>query len=291
MLSSILWLALAFVATAAAARGDEPTLRVMTFNIRYGTANDGPDAWAQRRDFLIDVVRQFDPDLLGTQEVLAAQADFLAEKLPDYTLAGVGRDDGKRGGEFSAALFKKDRFEPLGSGTFWLSQTPDVPGSKSWDSALPRVVTWARLRDRQPPHHAILWLNTHWDHRGRQARIEAGKMIRRWIDEHAQSAIVILTGDLNVSDDHEGFRALVAADAAPQLVDVFRQKHPEPQTDEATFHGFSGRTAGRRIDFVLGAAELRVDAADILRASRAGRYPSDHYPVTAVLRLPATNPK
>jgi endonuclease/exonuclease/phosphatase family metal-dependent hydrolase len=270
-----------------AADAAEPALRVMSFNIRYGTANDGENAWPKRRDYLIEVIREFDPDLLGTQEVLASQADFLAEKLADYTLVGVGRDDGKRRGEFSAALYKKARFEPVDSGTFWLSETPDKPGSKSWDSSLPRVATWVRLRDKQADGRELLWLNTHWDHRGRQARVEAGKLIRRWINEHAAGSPTILTGDLNVPEDNEGFRALVTSEGEPRLFDAYRKLHPEAQPDEGTFHGFNGGTRGRRIDFVLGTAELRVTEADILRASRAGLYPSDHYPVTAVLSIPA----
>jgi endonuclease/exonuclease/phosphatase family metal-dependent hydrolase len=165
-------------------------------------------------------------------------------------------------------------------------ETPELPGSKSWDSSLPRIVTWVRLRDKLSDRRELLWLNTHWDHRGRQARVEAGKIIRRWIDEQAHGAVVILlTGDLNVSEEHEGFRALLAAEGVPRLLDAYRQAHREPQPDEATAHGFRGGTRGRRIDFVLGAAELRVDDADIVRASRDGLYPSDHYPVTAVLRL------
>lgn len=269
--------------TASLVCGDEPTLRVMSFNIRYGTAADGADAWDKRREFLIEVIREFRPDLLGTQEVLAEQADYLREKLTDYTLVGVGRDDGQRKGEFSAALYRQDRFEPVASGTFWLSETPNVPGSKSWDSSLPRVATWVKLRDREAGGREIMFLNTHWDHRGRQARVEAGKIIRRWLDEHARGCEAVVTGDLNVTEHHEGVRAMLADSATPRLFDAYRQKHPTAGADEGTFHGFRGGAKGRRIDFVLGTAELPVREADILRASRAGRYPSDHYPVTAVL--------
>ena len=273
-----------FLSSSSFARGDD-TLRVMTFNIRYGTAGNGQNAWDARKDHLVEVIRDFNPDLLGTQEVLAAQADYLIEKLPEYTLVGVGRDDGKRRGEFSAALYKTSRFEADDSGTFWLSETPHVPGSKSWDSSMPRIVTWVKLRDNGADGSKILWLNTHWDHRGRIARVEAGKMIRRWIDEHAGDDLVILTGDLNVTETHEGIRAILANDGVPRLIDTYRQVHPTPQPDEATSHGFRGRTRGRRIDFVLGTAELRVTDADIVRASRDGLYPSDHYPVTAVISV------
>ncbi len=271
----------------SAAWADDAALRVMTFNIRYGTANDGENSWDNRKDHLVEVIRQFDPDLLGTQEVLAAQADFLAEKLSDYTLVGVGRDDGKRQGEFSAALYKIDRFEALDSGTFWLSETPTVPGSQSWDSSLPRIVTWVRLRDRAEPARELLWLNTHWDHLGRQARVESGKIIRRWIDQHADGAATLVTGDLNVNEGHEGVRAMLAEEGVPRLADLYRQAHPDPRPDESTFGGFRGATQGKRIDFILGSAELCVTDADIVRASRDGRYPSDHYPVTAVVKWPA----
>src|SRR5690242_18659922 len=117
-------------------------LRVMSYNIRYGTAPDGENHWDRRKDFLAETIRVFAPDLLGTQETLAAQRDLLAEKLPEYDHLGVGREDGRDQGEMAALFYKRDRFEKLGGGHFWLSETPDKPGSKSWDSALPRMVTW-----------------------------------------------------------------------------------------------------------------------------------------------------
>ena len=126
----------------------EPLLRVMTFNLRFATAADGENSWAGRKDILLEAIRKFDPDLLGTQETLASQADFLVESLPGNSLVGVGREDGKRQGEFSALMFKKARFDLIDSGTFWLSETPDKVGSKSWDSSLPRIATWVRLRDK-----------------------------------------------------------------------------------------------------------------------------------------------
>lgn len=263
--------------------GAEEVVRVMTFNIRYGSANDGQNSWDARKELLLATIRNFDPDLLGTQEVLAMQVDFLKEHLHDYTLLGVGRDDGRRAGEFSAVLFKTERFEPVESGTFWLSETPDVPGSKSWDSSLPRIATWVKLRDRAADGRELCFLNTHWDHRGRQARVESGKMIRRWLDENVRRMSAIMTGDLNVTDSHKGFGALVATDGKPQLLDVYRQVHPEVQVEESTAHGFSGRRRGRRIDFILATPDWKATQATIDHTNQDGRYPSDHYPVTAVL--------
>jgi endonuclease/exonuclease/phosphatase family metal-dependent hydrolase len=216
---------------------------------------------------------------------LADQADFLSEQLPDYTLVGVGRDDGQRRGEFSALMFRTKRFELVESGTFWLSETPDKPGSKSWDSSLPRIATWVKLRDRENNQRELCYLNTHWDHQGRQARIESGKIIRAWLNEHGANQSAIVTGDLNVQEDHPGIQSLLAADGRPVLKDVFRTVHATAGQEEATFHGFSGKTGGRRIDFIFASPDLVPTEAAVDHTNRDGRYPSDHYPVTAVLQL------
>jgi endonuclease/exonuclease/phosphatase family metal-dependent hydrolase len=264
-------------------RAEGPALRVMSFNIRYGTAGDGANAWDKRKDLLVETIRAFDPDLLGTQEVLDFQADFLAETLAGYSHVGVGRDDGKRAGEFSSVYFKSKRFELVDSGTFWLSETPERPGSKSWDSSLPRVATWVKLADRDAGGRQLCFLNTHWDHRGEKARVEAGRIIRAWLDEHAKGLPTVVTGDFNVTETHQGLRALLAEDGNPPLRDVYRVVQPESGEEEATFHGFSGRRRGRRIDFILASPEWKVQTAAINTTNREGRYPSDHFPVEAVL--------
>jgi endonuclease/exonuclease/phosphatase family metal-dependent hydrolase len=284
----LLLLGMFLIATRASAA--DVLLRVMTFNLRYATAADGENSWPNRKDVLLEAIRTFDPDLLGTQETLALQADFLVEKLPGSTLVGVGRDDGKRQGEFSALLFKKARFDLIDSGTFWLSETPEKIGSKSWDSSLPRIATWVRLRDKSDGGREICYLNTHWDHRGNQARVESAKIIRRWISEHAPDSLAIVTGDLNITEDHEGYRTLASTSDAPRLRDVFRLLHPQQGPEEATFHNFSGKRGGRRIDFIFASPEATPLEVGIDYTNRDGHYPSDHYPVTAVLRVdkPAT---
>src|SRR5688500_8882741 len=155
---------------AGAPAAGDATLRVMSFNIRFGTAKDGPNHWDLRRDLLVDTIRKFDPDLLGTQETLLEQAEYLAEKFPQYDWLGVGRDDAKRKGESVAIFWRKDRFEKLDAGHFWLSEKPDVPGSKSWDTSLTRMATWVKLRDRKAegPASQLVWVNTHFDHMGKQ---------------------------------------------------------------------------------------------------------------------------
>ena len=166
----VAWLAVLCVAGPAAA--SEP-VRVMSFNIRYGTADDGVNAWPKRKQFLTDTIAAFDPDLLGTQETLAFQRDELLGLLHRYEAAGVGRDDGREKGEMAALFWKPARFEKIAGGDFWLSPTPETVGSKGWDAALPRIATWVKLADKANQAAApILLLNTHFDHQGAEARRE-----------------------------------------------------------------------------------------------------------------------
>jgi endonuclease/exonuclease/phosphatase family metal-dependent hydrolase len=276
-------------ALAQAPNGPAPRLRVMSFNIRYGTANDGENAWERRKKMLLDCIRTANPDLLGVQEALANQVDYLGQNLPGYRVIGVGRDDGARKGEFSAIYLKTERVTATESGTFWLSEQPDKVGSKSWDSSLPRIVTWARLTVRGQPEFKMVYLNTHWDHRGPKARLESAKLMRRWAGEHAGALPLVLTGDLNTGETTEPLKHLLRGEGAdPAWTDAYREVHPTKDPDEATFNGFSGTRRGSRIDFILHSRHFRAVEAAIDRTQRNGRYPSDHYPVTATLEYRGT---
>src|SRR5690606_12494158 len=134
---------------ASAAEGHVSELRVMKFNIRYGTANDGEDHWDKRKDMVVEVLRRHRPDIVGLQEALRFQIDFIREALPAYEELGVGREDGKRAGEYTVILHLKDRFSAEEQGTFWLSDTPEVPGSRTWGNRIPRICTWARFEDKR----------------------------------------------------------------------------------------------------------------------------------------------
>ncbi len=263
-------------------------VRVMSFNIRYGTANDGDNHWDKRKEFLVEAIKAFNPDLLGTQETLGFQRDYLAEKLQGYDWLGVGRDDGKEKGEMTALYFKRSRFEKLDGGHFWLSETPDVPGSKSWDTALTRMVSWVKLRDlRQPKAKPLIFLNTHFDHRGEQARVESAKLIRRKVEEFSRTCRVIVTGDFNAGEDSGPYQAFFGSnDGKPSPVrDTYRAAHPARQTNEGTFSSFKAEAvSGPRIDWIAVSREWQVLKAEIDRTQRDGRTPSDHFPVTAILR-------
>lgn len=167
------------VAVAPVASFADTTIKVMSFNVRYGTAPDGVNAWHQRKDLVVDVIRQYDPVVVGTQECLDFQADYIVQALPDYRWFGVGREaDGR--GEFMAVLYKPRVLSPIDSGNFWLSETPDVPGSSSWNSACNRMVTWARFYHIESKQFFYFY-NTHLDHKSEPVRqggatVLAGKL-------------------------------------------------------------------------------------------------------------------
>lgn len=264
-----------------------PPLRVLTFNIRYGTAKDGENHWDKRKEFLVETIREFNPDLLGTQETLGFQRDYLAEQLPEYAVLGVGRDDGQDQGEMMALYYKKSRFQQTFAGHFWLSDSPATPGSKSWDTSLPRMATWVRLADQQqtsaPP---IFFLNTHFDHRGPEARLESARLIRRQLETLATGCSIIITGDFNSGEGSPPYQALFAASGnePSPVVDAFRIANPERGMTEGTATGFDvNKTRGARIDWIACSRDWKVIAARINRADRNGRPPSDHFPVEVIL--------
>jgi endonuclease/exonuclease/phosphatase family metal-dependent hydrolase len=265
---------------------DPEPLRVLSFNIRYANPEDGDNRWQRRRGLVVETILTFDPDLLGLQEVLYAQGQFLRDKLTGYGFVGVGREDGKRKGELCPILYRKRRFTLLSSGHYWLSEKPAKPGSKSWDSSQPRMVTWVELRDGKGGtalHHA----NTHWDHQGKKARRESAKLMRRRLRKLQGDRAIVVTGDFNTTETSLAYRLLTEGESERKegfrLVDGFRQVHPERGPEEATYHGFKGGRKGLRIDWVLHTPRLRTVEASIDRTNRKGRFPSDHYPVRAVL--------
>ena len=263
-------------------------VRVMSFNIRYGTANDGENHWDKRKELLVETIKTFNPDLLGTQETLGFQRDYITQQLSGYEALGVGRDDGKEKGEMAALYFKRDRFEKLDGGHFWLSKTPDIAGSKSWDAALTRMVTWVKLRDRrQPKAKPLMYFNTHFDHRGVLARLEAAKLLRRRVAEALKTCRVIVTGDFNAGDDSEPYRAFFdKSEKQPAPVaDAFRLVNPARTANEGTFSGFKVEaTTGPRIDWIGVSLDWQVVKAMIDRTAREGRTPSDHFAMEAIVR-------
>lgn len=278
-------LLLAALALAAAQPGTaaEP-LRVASFNLRLNIASDGPNAWPQRKEQVLALIRYHDWDLFGTQEGLPEQIADL-EQLAGFARIGVGRDDGAGRGEHAAIFVRKARFEILRSGTFWLSETPERP-SKGWDArCCNRIVTWAELRDRQSASPGSFFLfNTHFDHEGQVARRESARLLlARW-KALAGDAPTLVIGDFNSAPDSEPVRLLRAA-----LQDARATSQAPPYGPAGTFQGFRIDAAlgeQDRIDHIFHTAGIQVLKWAALTDSYQGRFPSDHLPIEALVRLP-----
>jgi endonuclease/exonuclease/phosphatase family metal-dependent hydrolase len=285
MLFGWIWVVMAGAAAAGAGVNSvSPPFRLMSFNVRTSTAADGPDAWPLRKNILIETIERFQPTLIGFQEVREDQHDEIIARMPDYAFSGVARDDGKRKGEWSLIGFRKERFSAQNHGDFWLSEQPEVPGSKSWDAALTRICSWVRLRETATGREYV-FANTHFDHRGVIARREASRVLSEQLAKIAAGVPAILTGDLNIKEDNPAYAVLVqpTLPGAIRWIDSYREIYPQRATDEASFHGFKGTVAGSRIDFIFHTADFKATASAIDRFSKGGRYPSDHYAVTAIL--------
>ena len=277
-------------------------VRVMSYNIRFNTSEDGESAWPNRRDELASQIRFNRPDVGGLQEVLVDQLRDLEQRLPEYTFVGVGRDDGAEGGEFSPVFFDSQRFVMLDGGTFWLSETPDQPGSVGWDAALPRIVTWVELAD-PISGHTLLHFNTHFDHQGQSARENSAVLIRQRIAEIAgQQALFVVTGDFNVTPDNTAYASMTQGDSPIPVDDALLKTRTPHHGPVETYFGFNiscdnnwpdlvdtlfpEQSPPRRIDYIFVATHIDVLRHATLTDSRDGRYLSDHQAVLADLILP-----
>lgn len=271
---AVLLLALAFggsLALPIAAQG----LRVMTFNVRLPTDADGDNRWAQRRAQMAKLLAAQQADVIGTQELYAEQGDYLVAQSSGYAWFGQGRRGGAAD-EHVGVLYRHDRLRVLGSGDFWLSDTPEVPGSITWQHLYPRLVTWA-LFERKADGRRFYLFNTHLPYRDedQQARLRGVHLLRDRIAALPPDVPVVVTGDFNIGPDDA-----VQATLVPPLRDAWRTA-PRTEGPAATFHGFTGH-GDRRIDWIL------VRGFDVTRAATLddridGRYPSDHFPVVADL--------
>lgn len=262
-------------------------VRVMSFNVRYGTASDGDNHWEKRKNHLVETIRNYDPDLLGTQENLPFQRDFIQSNLGKFDVVSAGREDGKEKGETTAIYYKSSRFELIESGHFWLSDTPNVVGSKSWDSSLPRICSWVLLKDKKrinPSAPPLLFMNTHFDHKGSVARKESAKLIRAEIEKRGKECDLIVTGDFNAAANSEPYQVLFD-DSVPShfvLQDTYLVTHGRNVTKSGTFNGFNAQSNdGPRIDWIGVSKSWKVLKAKMDFSTKQGRVPSDHFPVTA----------
>jgi endonuclease/exonuclease/phosphatase family metal-dependent hydrolase len=273
-------------------------LGIMSFNVRCGDADDGENRWEKRRGMVFDVIRDYRPDIVGLQEALRFQLDQIRAALPEYGELGVGRKDGKTEGEYSAILYRTDRFNVDESSTFWFSDTPNVPNSKNWGNKMTRICTWARLTDKKTSR-SLYFYNLHLDNRSQPSRERSVELLTERIRDRKFPEPVILTGDFNAGEDNpailyiKGKCTLPAADKSEStnpvsMVDTFRLVHPNA-TVVGTSGGFEGRRDGKKIDYIFVAPGTRVIRARIVYTHHYGRYPSDHFPITARILIPGLN--
>ena len=259
------------------ARATDP-LSVMSFNIRLPAESDGVDYWETRKPLAVRMLREQQPDVIGLQELVKAQADYLVRELPQYAWFGRGREaDG--GGEHMGVFYRKDRLKVIESGDFWLSDTPEVPGSITWGHPHPRMVTWALFEQHSDGKRFYLF-NTHLPYRDEDeaARLKGAQAIARHLATLPDDVPVVLTGDFTTTPDSDAHAVL-----AGTLQDAWTTA-PRVEGIDATFHGFTGK-ADRRIDwiFVRGA---QLESITSVTTRWNNRYPSDHFPLVATLRLP-----
>ena len=262
----------------AAPKADEP-VNVMTFNVRYDNPGDSLDNWAYRKDRAAKAVRFYEADIVGTQEVLHNQLEDLKQRLPGYEVVGVGREDGKEKGEYSALWYRAERFAAKESGWFWLSETPEVAGSKGWDGACERIATWVKLQDKQTGKEYFV-LNTHLDHVGVAARREGVKLVLDKVQELGGGLPVIVTGDFNAEPESDVIRQVTDASDPEHLTDA-RAVAALVYGPDWTFHDF-GRIPYEertRIDYVFVKNGLEVLRYGILAETEGDAYLSDHAPV------------
>lgn len=260
-------------------------LRVMTFNIRYDEPRDKENAWPNRKELVASMIRFHQADLVGVQEALARQMNDLEKLLPDYLWVGVGRNDGKAEGEFSAIMYRKSRFSRIESSTFWLSETPGLP-SKGWDADYPRVVTWLKIKDTSTGK-LIFHFNTHFDHRGVQAREESARLLLKRINSIAGQLPVVVTGDFNFNESSMGYQILTGKTLEKEmgfqssLRDARYLSQHGHHGPTSTFNEFKALVPEMKIDYVFVKGAVRVLQHGALSDTWNGRFPSDHLPVLA----------
>lgn len=260
-------------------------LNVMSFNIRYDNPDDSLNNWQYRKDVAAKTIKNQNADIVGTQEVLVNQLNDLKSRLPEYNAIGVGREDGIEKGEYSAILYKKDRFKEIKSGYFWLSETPEVAGSKGWDGACERIATWAILEDISSKKQ-LFFINTHLDHVGKIARQEGVTLLLSRANALANGLPIIMTGDFNATSESDVIKHVTDVNSPEHLIHS-KDIAVEKSGTDWTFHGFGRVPMERRefIDYVFVSKGIKVAKHSVLPEKLDDIFISDHSVVVAQIEI------
>ncbi len=256
-------------------------ITIGSYNIRYDNPGDSGNLWVNRAPVVASLITFHNFDIFGTQEGLKNQLDYLSKALPEYARYGVGRDDGKEAGEFSAIYFKKDRFKLINKGDFWLSETPNKP-SLGWDATCcKRLCSWVQLKEAATGKQFYVF-NAHFDHQGVKARVESSKLILKKIKEIAGTNPVIFTGDLNGGRNSEWYQTLKGSGFMNDSFDLSEVKY----ANSGSFNGFrKDYESDEVIDHVFVSKPFKVLKWGILTDTYQGKYPSDHFPIMVTVKL------
>ncbi len=276
--SSRMLIVATMLSLALAPRTVSAQVNVISYNIRFLNKTDGDDVWPNRCEEVIETLAV--ADLVGLQEVVDEQLEQIRAVRKEFDWYGVGRDDGKKGGEAAPIGWRKSKFQAVDRGVFWLSETPSKVGSKGWDAALPRIATWARLKSKSGGQE-VLFINTHFDHRGAEARAQSATQIREWIRNNHGEAAVILTGDFNATTEQAPIQNVVRGNFLKDTREISKIKDPGPNS---TWNGFREIVDNRRIGFIF-VVGSEVEKFETLNPkTKDGRFASDHLPVMAVVK-------
>ncbi|MCU0455288.1 MAG: endonuclease/exonuclease/phosphatase family protein [Bacteroidales bacterium] len=276
---------LVVVACSCSRRSKNEAVSVMTLNLRYDNPRDSINAWPNRAAMVCSFINEEKPDLLGMQEVLYRQYEVLDSALTDYASVGVGRSDGARGGEMNPVFYRKDRFDMARTKTFWLSGTPEIPGSQDWGANLPRIVTWMELVDKNTQKH-IFFFNTHFAHDSDSARIMSSFLLLSKVDSIAGEFPFIITGDFNQLPSSKGYSILTGpAESVPLLKDAYGISEKKPSGPGYTFNGFSDKQGSGRIDYIFVKTGMKVLDHRVIVKKTGNVFISDHWPVEAVISM------
>ncbi|WP_339647566.1 endonuclease/exonuclease/phosphatase family protein [uncultured Salegentibacter sp.] len=248
-------------------------VELMSYNIKYANENDGENSWSNRKNHITKQIKFYEPGIFGVQEALAIQLKHFESEIKNYKYVGVGRDDGKEAGEFSAIFYNAEEFEVLENNTFWLSETPDEI-SVGWDAAMERICTYAKFKEKKSG--TVFWVfNTHFDHVGEKARENSAKLIWEKISAlNKENLPVILMGDLNLEPHTGGIRFLMRKMNDSKAVAKL------DFGPEGTYNGYNFKeSVTRRIDYIFTSDEIEVKKYGVLSDSKDLKYPSDHLPV------------
>lgn len=255
-------------------------LKVMTYNIRLSVDSDKENSWNNRKQETMALMSYYHPDYFGVQEAVPQQMIDIKTNLKDYDFVGVGRDDGKNQGEYSAIFYDKNKFEVTKSGTFWLSETPEKP-SKGWDAAYNRVCTYAFFKIKKTGKQ-FLAMNLHFDHVGDVARVNSAKLILEKIKKlNPKNVPLTLTGDFNLTDDSEPIKII-----SKSLDNVFYHSKKTHYGPKGTFTGFDINTIPQdRIDYIFVKGFEVLSNRTINDRRENLLYPSDHFPILAEINF------